>query len=187
MSDERTTHPVWDGQQWLNVPVPMSGREGVMIPVLRVVVVDESGDRILLQRRAAGGETVRGLLEIPGGRWRSGESPVDCAVREVFEETGVRLTAVDGVAIDAIDDNRSIATIRPLVVIAGVDGGFPAVHTVLVGAGSGATVAEVGASTDVRWWPKSEVKREMATNRSGFIPSSFAALTAYAETLDSAI
>jgi 8-oxo-dGTP pyrophosphatase MutT (NUDIX family) len=187
VSDDRATYSVWDGDEWVVVPVPMSGSEGVMIPVLRVVVVDESGNRILLQRRDAGGETVRGLLEIPGGRWRSGESPADCATREVFEETGIRLSAVDGVAIDAIDDKRSIASIRPLVVVAGVDGGFPAVHTVLVARGAGSIVAEAGASTDVRWWPISEVLNEMATNRRGFIPSSFAALAAYAETLDSGI
>jgi 8-oxo-dGTP pyrophosphatase MutT (NUDIX family) len=158
-----------------------------MIPVLRVVVVDHAGDHILLQRRDSGGETVRGLLEIPGGRWRSGESPVACAIREVFEETGIQLTHVDGVEIDAIDANRSIASIRPLVVVAGVDGGFPAVHTVLVAKGSGTIVAEDGASADVRWWQIADVRDEMATNRSGFIPSSFAALTAYAETLDSDI
>jgi hypothetical protein len=105
----------------------------------------------------------------------------------VFEETGIRLSALDGIEIDAIDDNRSIASIRPLVVVAGVDGGFPAVHTVLIARGEGEIVAEAGASTDVRWWPISEVLTEMSTNRSGFIPSSFAALTAYAETLDSEI
>jgi 8-oxo-dGTP pyrophosphatase MutT (NUDIX family) len=187
VTEPQATHPVWDGEQWVTVSVPMSGAEGVMIPVLRVVVVDDSGDRILLQRRDAGGETVRGLLEIPGGRWRSGESPIACAIREVFEETGIRLSAVDGVTIDAIDDNRSVASIRPLIVVAGVDGGFPAVHTVLMGTGSGTIVAETGASADVRWWAIADVFQEMSTNRSGFIPSSFAALSAYAEMLDSGI
>ncbi len=178
-------YDVWDGSQWVTVRVPVSGGESVMVPVLRVVVVDATGERILLQRRDIGGEPVQGLLEIPGGRWRSGESPIECATREVREETGIDLTSIDGVTLDHIDDRRVVASIRPLVVVAGVDGDFPAIHTVLVGTGSGTIAAQKGASTDVRWWPIADVREEMAANRDGFIPSSFAALAAYAERLDS--
>lgn len=180
-------HQVWDGSEWVTTSVPMSGSENVMIPVLRVVVVDDTGDSILLQRRVGDVESVRGLLEIPGGRWRSGESPISCARREIKEETGIDLTSIDGVLIDEIDENRSIASIRPVVVVAGVDGGFPAVHTVLIGSGVGVITPEAGATTDVRWWTLDEVRTEMAENRAGFIPSSFAALNAYAEIVDSGI
>ncbi len=183
--DRSITHPVWDGTAWVDTPVPVSGSEGVMLPVLRVVVADSSGTRLLLQRRDRDVESVRGLLELPGGRWRSGESPIDCASREVYEETGIWLTEIDGVAIDRIDANRSIASIRPLVVVAGVDGGFPAVHIVLTATGVGTIVNESGVTSDVRWWQTEAVWDEMDRNRAGFIPSSFAALAAYAETLDS--
>lgn len=185
MSSAFGEHDVWDGTQWVKVRVPVSGSDSVMIPVLRVVVTDGSGDRILLQRRDAGGEPVRGLLEIPGGRWRSGESPIACAEREVREETGIELSSIEGVSLDGIDEHRAIATIRPLVVVAGVHGGFPAIHTVLIGSGAGTIVPEEGASTDVRWWAMTDVRQELETNRAGFIPSSYAALMAYAERLDS--
>ena len=56
------------------------------------VVRDEHG-RILLIRR--GTEPGRGLWSVPGGRVEAGESGEDAAVREVAEETGLRVV-LDG-------------------------------------------------------------------------------------------
>jgi 8-oxo-dGTP pyrophosphatase MutT (NUDIX family) len=181
------THTVWDGSAWVEVDVPLSGDEPIMLPVLRVVVSNEAGDSIILQRRDTATESVRGLLELPGGRWRSGESPLACAMREVREETGLSLVSVDGVTIDPIDEHRHLAVIRPLVVVAGIDGGFPAVHTVITAVGSGVIAHEEGVTADVRWWRIDEVRDELARNRVGFVPSTAAALSVYAETLDSEI
>lgn len=41
----------------------------------------------------------RGFWSTPGGHLDFGESPAECAVRETFEETGVRVTEVEFVAI----------------------------------------------------------------------------------------
>jgi 8-oxo-dGTP diphosphatase len=53
------------------------------------VVRDASG-RLLLVRRA--NEPSRGLWSLPGGRVEPGESATDAAAREVYEETGLRVT-----------------------------------------------------------------------------------------------
>ncbi len=157
-----------------------------MIPVIRGVVRSQDDpDSILLQRRDFPVEPVYRLLELPGGRWRSGESPADALVREVREETSVRVHSVQGVSLDRIDAERLIASIRPLLVVAGVNGGFPVVHTVLVAEGSGDPTGVPGETADVRWWRMEEVLHEMAVDRDGFVPSSFAALAAYAEWLGS--
>lgn len=178
---------MWDGERHVEVETPVSGSENVMVPVIRAVVSDRSGERILLQRRDTSVESVRGLLEIPGGRWLAAEPPEVAVAREVFEETGISLVHVEGITDDRIDERRSVSTIRPLVVIAGTHGAFPATHTVLVAVGEGTPRPEVGATTDVRWWPFADVRHELVTNRAGFVPSSWAALVAYVTMLDSAI
>lgn len=52
-------------------------------------IVRDDRDRILLVRR--GQEPERGRWSIPGGRVEPGETSQDAVVREVFEETGVRV------------------------------------------------------------------------------------------------
>jgi ADP-ribose pyrophosphatase len=62
-------------------------REIVAHPgAVALVVVDDSGRLVLVRqyRRAVG----RALLEIPAGTREAGEDPIECARREVREETG---------------------------------------------------------------------------------------------------
>lgn len=178
-------HTMWDGSREIEVPTPVSGPDNVMTPVIRAVVTDRSRANILLQRRDVPNEPVRGLLEIPGGRWIAAEPPEVAITREVRDETGITLLHIEGVTEDRIDDRRSMATIRPLVVIAGTHGAYPATHTVLVAVGEGNPRPEPGGTTDVRWWPLGDVRHALVTDRRAFVPAAWAALTAYVTMLDS--
>ena len=173
-------HGMWDGEGDITVGVPTSGGENVMVPVIRAIVrcVDDP-DRILLQRRAGAQETVRGRLEIPGGRWRAAEPPGYAIEREVKEETGIELVAIQGIHLDAIDARRTIASVEPLVVVAGVSGAFPAIHVVLIADGRGTPRDEPGETLDVRWWSRSDILASIDGEPGGFIPSTLAALRAY--------
>jgi 8-oxo-dGTP diphosphatase len=84
---------VWIDDRWLDVSVPEMGGEALVVPNVGAIVLDEAGERLLLQRRDKPGEPVQGLLEVPGGRWRAGEAPDRAVAREVEEETGVELVA----------------------------------------------------------------------------------------------
>lgn len=171
---------MWDGSGDITVGVPTSGGENVMVPVIRAVVRSlDDPEKVLLQRRSGPQETVRGMLEIPGGRWRAGESPGHAITREVGEETGVDLVAIQGIELDAIDAHRTIARVAPLVVVAGVSGAFPAIHVVLIADGYGSPRDEVGETFDVRWWDLADVRVAMDLEPHSFIPSTLAALHAY--------
>ncbi len=67
-----------------------------LVPAASAVVADERG-RILMQRRVD-----NGYWALPGGTMELGESIVQTAVREVFEETGYRtkVTGLVGVYTD---------------------------------------------------------------------------------------
>jgi len=176
---------MFDGENEITVAVPVSGTENVMVPVIRAIVENSDGsDSILLQRRSNQDESVFGLLELPGGTWRAGEPPGDAVAREVLEETGVELTSVTGITVDTLDERRSIATVVPLAVIAGVDGAFPAVHVIVVAAGTGEPMGGDGESFDARWWPVESVRSEARDRPAGFVPSTLAAIIAY---LDSTV
>ena len=49
--------------------------------------------RVLLAQRAVG--SLKGLWSLPGGRLEFGERLVECALRELEEEVGVRAEIVD--------------------------------------------------------------------------------------------
>jgi 8-oxo-dGTP diphosphatase len=74
------------------------GTDLLMLPSACAVVVDDGG-RILLGCRAD-----TGTWSLPGGAIDPGEQPADAAVREVYEETGVRIAVerVGGVALREI-------------------------------------------------------------------------------------
>ncbi len=69
------------------------GHDFLVLPSAAAVVRDRSG-RILLARHVESGQWV-----IPGGCVDPGESPADAAVRETWEETGVRVHATRVVGV----------------------------------------------------------------------------------------
>jgi len=70
------------------------GRNGVLRPGAAAIIFDDSRQRVLLTRR-----TDNGRWCLPGGGMDPGESAEEACVREVLEETGlrVRVTRLIGV------------------------------------------------------------------------------------------
>jgi ADP-ribose pyrophosphatase YjhB (NUDIX family) len=69
------------------------GREYPSAPIVGVAAVVVHGDEILLIQR--GREPMLGAWTLPGGALELGETTAEGIVREIFEETGVRVRPVE--------------------------------------------------------------------------------------------
>ncbi len=164
----------------MSSPVPEMGSEPLVVPNIAALVYDGLDRRcVLLQRRDRPGESVRGRLELPGGRWRAGERADEAAAREVMEETGVELTAVAG-AIEVTRHQRHIATStgRPLAVVVGVDGAYPSLHVLFECYGEGEPRPVIDEVAEPRWWPVDELIRHLEDHPGDFVAQTHAMLSA---------
>jgi mutator protein MutT len=59
---------------------------------IAIAVVERNGQFLVGERPT--GKSLAGYAEFPGGRVEAGETPEQAAVRECFEETGLRITVV---------------------------------------------------------------------------------------------
>lgn len=74
-------------------------REYPQAPLIGVGIICFKGDAVLLIKR--GKPPRAGAWSLPGGRQKLGETVRECALRELFEETGVE--AAVGALVDVVD------------------------------------------------------------------------------------
>ena len=155
-----------------------SGGEAVVLPHIAGTVFRGSQcDEILLQKRDKAGEPVRGRSELPGGRWRAGELPDVALAREVAEETGVQLLAVSG-SIEhlSLEPHVSSGIGRPVAVVSGSEGAYPALHVLFECRGTGEPRPEVAKTAEPAWWPVERALGRLAQSPEDFVWSTRAML-----------
>jgi 8-oxo-dGTP pyrophosphatase MutT (NUDIX family) len=114
------------------VPAELDGRRPASVALCVVLAAD--GPSLLITRRAPRMRAHAGQWALPGGRREPGETVPQAALRELEEETGVRLGPES--VLGLLDDypTRSGYVMSPVVVWAGVtDGVFAAQEAEVAG------------------------------------------------------
>lgn len=173
-------YPIWSGDEWTEVDVPVHGGAPIVVPnVTAIVHPPGDGSRVLLQRRDKQGEPVFRRLEIPGGRWHAGESALEAVRREVAEETGLTVVSAGESVRYEPTPQRPFVVDRPLLVTAGVEGAYPALLVAFVVEAEGTPSAQPGESYDPRFWPVDEVRDLLAASPEEFTAAAYSVLASY--------
>lgn len=138
-------------------------KETFAIPAVGAIIVKRVGNEefILVQnRKKNGSDGTDGLLEIPAGKIREYESIFDALRREVWEETGLHLTAVrgeeDSVFLD-VAGNKTIV-FSPYCVTQNLSGAYSIILSTFLCEAEGELLERTNETENIRWMKRDALK-----------------------------
>ena len=136
---------------------------------------------ILMQERDKGNVREEGLLEIPAGKIREFENVFDCLRREIFEETGLTVTYIQGEEDSEIIEHNGYKVLNytPFACSQNVDGEYPIMVQVFICRASGKELNESDESRNIRWVSLTELRNKLRDNKESFYPMHISTLKKY--------
>ena len=125
---------------------------------------------ILLQERDKGNNREEGLIEIPAGKIREFENIYDCLRREVFEETGLEVSYIQGEKESVITEHHGYKVLNytPFACAQNIEGEYPIMVQVFLCRASGKELNESDESRNIRWVSLSELRNMLEDNEASF-------------------
>lgn len=139
-------------------------KETFAIPAVGAIIIKktENEEFILVQnRKKNNGDGMDGLLEIPAGKIREYENIFDALRREVWEETGLHLTNIQGeedsIFLD-VDGNKTIS-LSPYCVTQNLSGAYSIILNTFLCEAEGELLERTNETENIRWMKKDELKQ----------------------------
>ena len=136
---------------------------------------------ILLQERDKGNNLEEGLVEIPAGKIREFENIYDCLRREIYEETGLEVTYIQGEDEAVITQHKGYKVLNytPFACAQNVKGEYPIMVQVFICRASGKELSESDESRNIRWVSLDDLRKMLRDNESSFYPMHLSTLKKY--------
>lgn len=138
-------------------------KETFAIPAVGALIVKQDKDEeyILVQnRKKNNGDGMDGLLEIPAGKIREYENIFDALRREVWEETGLHITKIQGEEECCSLEVNGNKTIRfsPYCVTQNLSGAYSIVLSTFLCEAEGELLEQTDETENIRWMNIKELK-----------------------------
>ena len=136
---------------------------------------------ILLQERDKGNDREEGLVEIPAGKIREFENIYDCLRREIFEETGLKVTYIQGEEDAVITEHKGYKVLNytPFSCSQNVEGEYPIMVQVFICRADGEALNGSDESRNIRWVSLNDLRNMIRENEDSFYPMHITTLKKY--------
>jgi ADP-ribose pyrophosphatase len=139
-------------------------------------------DYILIQDRCKDDAKLEyGLLEIPAGKIREFENIFDCLRREIWEETGLRVTNIKDEDEATIVENNGYKVLSyiPFACSQNIQGTYPIMVQIFICNADGELLNKSSETKNIRWISLIELKKLLEENNSLFYPMHITTLERY--------
>ena len=130
-------------------------------------------DCILIQERYKKDAVAEnGLLEIPAGKIREYENVFDCLRREIREETGLKLTEIEGEdrAVIISSNGYKVLNYIPFSCSQNIEGYYPIMVQAFICRAEGELLDKSDESVNIRWMPLDELRSLINENPASLYP-----------------
>lgn len=159
-------------------------QEVFAIPAVGAIIIKKLDDKeyILIQKRNKGStDGTDGLLELPAGKIRVYENIFDALRREVWEETGLRVTTVYGEgACDAFRGAGGTTVIcTPYCITQNLSGAYSIILNTFLCEAEGSLLERTDEASDIRWVERQLLKEAVNNTPEQFFFMHIQALRKY--------
>ncbi len=141
-------------------------------------------DFILIQNRCKDkAKSEFGLMEIPAGKIREFENIFDCLRREIWEETGLKVTNIKGenevIVFEA--NGYKVLNYTPFSCSQNIEGIYPILVQIFICNAEGELLNKSNETTNIRWISLAELTNLLEKDTSMFYPMHVSTLKKYIE------
>ncbi|MCR2044043.1 NUDIX hydrolase [Anaerosalibacter massiliensis] len=122
-----------------------------------------------------------GLIEIPSGKIREFENIFNCLRREIWEETGLEVTYIEGEneAIIFEENDYKVLNYIPFSCSQNIKGIYPIMVQTFICKANGELLKQTNETKNIRWISLSELQELLENNEESFYPMHVLTLKKY--------